>query len=157
MPELRKDPVVGRWVIISTGRRKRPMDFNVDRSVVIGREHCPFCAGHEEMTPPEVLAFRQNGAAPNGPGWDLRVVPNKFPALQVEGTLDREGEGIFDRMSGIGAHEVIIGKVRDAIRSTEEHEDWSSNDLLMGDVLRRHELQVWFLSEHVVDVPLVNA
>ena len=60
------------------------------------------------MTPPEVLAFRQQGGAANGPGWDLRVVPNKFPALQVEGTLDREGEGLFDRMNGIGAHEVII-------------------------------------------------
>jgi UDPglucose--hexose-1-phosphate uridylyltransferase len=60
------------------------------------------------MTPPEVLAFRQNGGAPNKPGWDLRVVPNKFPALQVEGNLDREGEGLFDRMNGIGAHEVII-------------------------------------------------
>ncbi len=55
-----------------------------------------------------MLAFRQNGGPPNGPGWDLRVVPNKFPALQVEGTLDREGEGLFDRMNGIGAHEVII-------------------------------------------------
>ena len=60
------------------------------------------------MTPPEVLAYRQNGSAPNAPGWDLRVVPNKFPALQVEGTLDREGDGMFDRMNGIGAHEVII-------------------------------------------------
>jgi UDPglucose--hexose-1-phosphate uridylyltransferase len=106
--ELRKDPVTGRWVIISTGRRKRPTDFHIDRSVVIGRDHCPFCAGNEAMTPPEVLAFRNHGGAANGPGWDVRVVPNKFPALQVEGTLDREGEGLFDRMSGIGAHEVII-------------------------------------------------
>jgi starvation-inducible DNA-binding protein len=76
-------------------------------------------------------------------------------------TIERAPDGaeevpvMIDRT--IRAHEVIIGKVRDAIRSTEEHEDWSSNDLLMGDVLRRHELQVWFLSEHVVDVPLVNA
>ena len=38
----------------------------------------------------------------------MRVVPNKFPALQVEGGLDREGDGMFDRMNGIGAHEVII-------------------------------------------------
>jgi len=60
------------------------------------------------MTPPEVLAYRQNGSAPNTPGWELRVVPNKFPALQVEGTLDREPDGMFDRMNGIGAHEVII-------------------------------------------------
>jgi UDPglucose--hexose-1-phosphate uridylyltransferase len=108
LPELRKDPVTGRWVIISTERLKRPSDFYVERAAVIGQEHCPFCAGHEEMTPPEVFAFRHNGYAPNTPGWDLRVVPNKFPALQVEGNLDREGEGLFDRMNGIGAHEVII-------------------------------------------------
>ena len=54
------------------------------------------------------------------------------------------------------AHETIIAKVREAIESTEEAKDWGTNDLLMGDVLRTHELQVWFLSEHVVDVPLVG-
>ena len=56
----------------------------------------------------------------------------------------------------LAAHEIVIGKVRDAIKTTEEAEDWGSNDLLMGDVLRRHELQVWFLAEHVVDVPLID-
>jgi UDPglucose--hexose-1-phosphate uridylyltransferase len=60
------------------------------------------------LTPPEILSYRQDGSAPNGPGWDLRVVPNKFPALQVEGMLDRVGDGMFDRMNGVGAHEVII-------------------------------------------------
>jgi UDPglucose--hexose-1-phosphate uridylyltransferase len=108
LPELRKDPITGRWVIISTDRQKRPNDFRVERSTVIGGEYCPFCAGREEMTPPEVLAFRAHGQSANGPHWDLRVVPNKFPALQVEGNLDREGEGMFDRMNGVGAHEVII-------------------------------------------------
>jgi UDPglucose--hexose-1-phosphate uridylyltransferase len=108
MPELRRDPVTGRWVIISTDRQKRPDDFQFERATVAGREHCPFCPGHEGLTPPEVLSYRQNGGVPNAPGWDLRVVPNKFPALQVEGMLDREGEGLFDRMNGIGAHEVII-------------------------------------------------
>jgi UDPglucose--hexose-1-phosphate uridylyltransferase len=108
MSELRKDPVTGRWVIVSTERRKRPTDFRFERSSSIGREYCPFCPGREELTPPEVLAYRHNGSAPNTPGWALRVVPNKFPALKVEGGLDREGEGMFDRMNGIGAHEVII-------------------------------------------------
>ncbi len=108
MPELRKDPITGRWVVVSTERQKRPNDFVLHRADVIGREFCPFCPGREAMTPPEVLAYRQNGTSPNTPGWDLRVVPNKFPALRVEGTLDRQGEGMFDRMSGIGAHEVII-------------------------------------------------
>ena len=121
MPELRKDPVTGRWVIISTDRRKRPNDFRVERAGDRRREYCPFCPGREEMTPPEVLAFRQNGGAPNGPGWDLRVVPNKFPALQVEGNLDREGEGLFDRMNGIGAHEVII--------ETPDHEQDAGDDV----------------------------
>ena len=95
-------------MIISTDRRKRPNDFRFERTATLGREQCPFCPGHESMTPHEVLAHRQDGSAPNAPGWELRVVPNKFPALQVEGTLDREGEGMFDRMNGIGAHEVII-------------------------------------------------
>jgi UDPglucose--hexose-1-phosphate uridylyltransferase len=107
MPDLRRDPVSGRWVIISTDRAKRPHDFQVTHVHPIGREHCPFCPGHEAMTPPEILAYR-NGSSPNAPGWDVRVVPNKYPALKVEGALDRQGDGLFDRMNGVGAHEVII-------------------------------------------------
>lgn len=106
MPELRKDPITGRWVIISTERSKRPSDFGK-----YVQEHkggfCPFCEGNEQHTPSEIVAFR-NGSEKNTPGWTLRVVPNKYPALQIEGELDREGEGIFDKMNGIGAHEVII-------------------------------------------------
>jgi UDPglucose--hexose-1-phosphate uridylyltransferase len=108
MPELRKDPIMGRWVIISTERARRPSDFPHARE---GRKRadCAFCGGHENETPPEVLAFRMNGGgAPNTPGWNVRVVPNKFPALRIEGELGRRGEGIFDMMNGIGAHEVII-------------------------------------------------
>jgi UDPglucose--hexose-1-phosphate uridylyltransferase len=108
VPELRRDAVTGRWVIISTDRQKRPNDFRFERAAILGREHCPFCPGRESLTPPEIFSVRQNGDGANGPGWDLRVVPNKFPALQVEGSLDRVGEGMFDRMNGIGAHEVII-------------------------------------------------
>jgi starvation-inducible DNA-binding protein len=55
----------------------------------------------------------------------------------------------------LDAHEIVLEKVRKAIGKTEKNEDWGSNDLLMSDVLRRHELQVWFVAEHVVDVPLV--
>src|ERR1700750_1465025 len=74
---------------------------------------CPFCPGNESKTPPEIQAYRPN---PNGgpgpqrdtPGWTVRVVPNKFPALGIEGNLNRQADGMFDRMNGIGAHEVII-------------------------------------------------
>lgn len=67
-----------------------------------------FCPGNEAKTPPEILAFRSPGSAPNSPGWSLRVVSNKFPALRIEGELEPSGEGLYDRMSGIGAHEVIV-------------------------------------------------
>jgi UDPglucose--hexose-1-phosphate uridylyltransferase len=72
-----------------------------------GGRFCPFCPQSETKTPPELLAYRTSGA-PNEPGWTLRVVPNKFPALRVEGDFDRQGDGLYDRMNGIGAHEVVI-------------------------------------------------
>ena len=107
MPELRKDPITGRWVIISTERAKRPTDFSVEPAEIRGG-FCPFCPGHEDKTPPEILAYRSDGSGPNSSGWWVRVVPNKFPALGIEGAVSRQGEGLFDKMSGIGAHEVII-------------------------------------------------
>ena len=107
MPELRKDPITGRWVIVATGRAKRPMDFSRETVKPTVNGFCPFCYGAEHRTPPEVLAFRSSGG-PNEPGWSLRVVPNKFPVLEIEGELNRQGDGMFDRMNGIGAHEVII-------------------------------------------------
>ena len=107
MPELRKDPVIGRWVIISTERGKRPSDFPSETRTK-STKLCPFCPNNESSTPPEVYSIRENGSHPNSSGWTLRVIPNKFPALRIEGDLNREGEGIFDKMNGIGAHEVII-------------------------------------------------
>ena len=106
MPELRKDPVTGRWVIIATDRARRPSDFT-RHTVVLKGGFCPFCPGHESKTPGEILAYR-NGSERDKPGWSVRVVPNKFPALGIEGGLDRRADGIYDRMNGIGAHEVII-------------------------------------------------
>jgi UDPglucose--hexose-1-phosphate uridylyltransferase len=108
LPELRKDPITGRWVIISTDRAKRPTDFVRESVEIKGKGFCPFCYGNEDKTPPEILVYGRNGKAPNTPGWSVRVVPNKFPALGIEGDIDRQGEGLFDRMNGIGAHEVIV-------------------------------------------------
>jgi UDPglucose--hexose-1-phosphate uridylyltransferase len=108
VPELRKDPVVGRWVIIARERARRPSDFTPEPSRLKGPSGCPFCPGSEDKTPPEVFAVRANGGPPNSPGWQVRVVPNKFPALQIEGGLDRRGEGLYDKMNGVGAHEVVI-------------------------------------------------
>jgi UDPglucose--hexose-1-phosphate uridylyltransferase len=55
-----------------------------------------------------VLVYGRDWGYPNTSGWKLRVVPNKYPALIIEGNLDKQGEGLYDRMNGIGAHEVII-------------------------------------------------
>jgi UDPglucose--hexose-1-phosphate uridylyltransferase len=105
MPEIRKDPVVGRWVVFSPERLHRPMDYTISPA---SSAEDPFQEGHESFTPPEVYAVRENGGGPNTPGWTVRVVPNRFPALRVEGNLDKEAVGFYDRMNGIGAHEVVI-------------------------------------------------
>jgi UDPglucose--hexose-1-phosphate uridylyltransferase len=107
MPELRRDPIIGRWVIIATERGKRPSDFSAPEPPKAGG-FCPFCYGNEDKTPPEVLAYRPSDTSPDTEGWRVRVVPNKFPALMVEGDLGRVGEGMYDMMSGIGAHEVVV-------------------------------------------------
>jgi UDPglucose--hexose-1-phosphate uridylyltransferase len=106
MPELRKDPITGRWVIIATDRAKRPSDFHFSAEEK-GANSCVFCAGHESETPPEVFAMRKIGLS-NTPGWGVRVIPNMYPALRIEGGISREGIGMCDMMNGVGAHEVII-------------------------------------------------
>jgi UDPglucose--hexose-1-phosphate uridylyltransferase len=99
--------VVGRWVIIATERSRRPTNF-APVSSSGAAQFCPFCAGQEDKTPQEVYAVRPPEAGEGPGGWEVRVVPNKFPALLIEGALERRGEGLYDLMSGVGAHEVFI-------------------------------------------------
>lgn len=111
MRELRFDPIRNRWVIVVPERARRPSDYLVndgwktEESNVVA---CPFCEGNEGKTPPEISAIRRPGTAPNTPGWRVRVVANKFPALRVEDDAIRYSVGMFDVVSGAGAHEVII-------------------------------------------------
>jgi UDPglucose--hexose-1-phosphate uridylyltransferase len=107
MPELRKDPIVDRWVIIAKNRAQRPQEIDSAQDVR-RREPCPFCAGNEAATPPEVLAFRDPGSAADSADWRVRVVPNKFPALELDGGLDSDGRGMYVSLQGFGAHEVIV-------------------------------------------------
>jgi len=108
MPELRKDPIVGRWVIIATQRAKRPSDFRPEKDTIVENESCPFCQGNEKLTPPEVDADRPTGTAKDTPGWLTRTVPNKYPALKNLSSLGKKSSGMFDTMKGVGQHEVII-------------------------------------------------
>ena len=109
MPELRKDPLIGRWVIIATERAKRPVDFlTASHEEEAGDQECPFCHGRERSTAGEIFAVRDNGSGANTPGWTVRVVPSIKPLLRIEGQLNRRAKGMYDVMDGIGAHEVIV-------------------------------------------------
>lgn len=127
MPELRRDPIIGRWVIIATERAKRPRDFAPAHEELPEGE-CPFCEGVESQTPPEIFAIRtlkgtstlkhvpfrvgtgNKNKSPNTPGWDVRVVPSIAPTLQIgDGlNLNRRGKGMYDLMDDVGAHEIVI-------------------------------------------------
>jgi UDPglucose--hexose-1-phosphate uridylyltransferase len=113
MSILRKDPVSGGWVIMAEDRSRRPPDFKPVHLAPLEPGHfCPFCEGNESATLSEILALRSQGTGANSPGWSLRVVPNKFAVMRIEGDLNRTGDGIYDLMNGVGAHEVVIESPR---------------------------------------------
>jgi UDPglucose--hexose-1-phosphate uridylyltransferase len=91
-------------VIIATTRAKRPSDFKVEHEVMKNGD-CPFCGGNEVETPDTILEYPHLDAKFK---WRLRIVPNKYPALSMDGELVRYAEGMYDAITGIGKHEVII-------------------------------------------------
>jgi UDPglucose--hexose-1-phosphate uridylyltransferase len=139
MPELRKDPISERWVIISTERGKRPSDFGGPKPALAGAEKCPFCEGKEDKTPGEIIAWRKPDSKKNTSGWLTRVIPNKFPALVSEGEINRIGIGIFDMMNGIGAHEVII--------ETPRHDE-----IIPDMSVEQIEKIIWAYRERILDL-----
>jgi UDPglucose--hexose-1-phosphate uridylyltransferase len=139
MSELRKDPIVGRWVVIAANRADRPGAFITSRPPPQNGV-CPFCAGSEALTPGELFACRDPGTQPDGPGWRVRVVPNKFPALQSlvvpalagsaeagagrqpakAGTTNATGtRSLYQSRPAIGAHEVVIESPRHLISTSD--------------------------------------
>lgn len=108
MPQLRKDPVLKQWVIISPERGKRPHDYPVPADVADDPAACPFCEGNESLTPGETMAFRKAGTVSNESGWWVRVIPDRDPILIPAGDAGREGIGMFDAMNSIGIHEVLV-------------------------------------------------
>ena len=107
MSQLRFDPLQERWVIIPSGRARQPSDFFVSREE-IRLAFSPFSEGNEGRTPPEVFALRPEGGEPNTPGWEVRVVPNKFPVLGIEGDTAIRVDGPHEWMDGVGVHEVVV-------------------------------------------------
>jgi len=105
MPEYRHDPLTGRMVIIAEERAARPHQFDITDKPY--KDVCPFCEGNESLTPSETASFRRADSAPNSPGWRVRVVPNKYPAV------------VSGNPKGDGLHEVIIDTPRHVLSISE--------------------------------------
>ena len=136
MTEFRRDPITDEWVIVHTSDPWGPERYDKEKQYLRQAGNCQFCPGRERFTPPEVDASRDNGQAPNGPGWKVRVVPNKFPALRIEGNIDAQQQGIYELSNGIGAHEVVI--------ETPEHNHNMAefSDEEMNEVIRKYQSRV---------------
>lgn len=108
MSELRHDPVTGISTIIEPERAGRPRDFLRTPDEVQPASTCPFCAGHESMTPPSRLEL----ALPGAREWSVRVFENKYPALvapaDMEFAGDIEAPWPYSGAGGFGVHEVIV-------------------------------------------------
>lgn len=107
MSEIRKDPIVERWVVIAPDRARRPMQMS-DTADLIGTSFDPFAEGNEASTPPETFAIRSADSAANGPGWRVRVIPNKYPAVVDADEVQVHTQGLYQSRTGFGVHEVII-------------------------------------------------
>jgi len=128
-PELRRDPITGRWVIIAPERSRRPMALEgaePQRRVGTEARVCPFCVGRECDTPNEVFAIREPGTAADSPGWQLRVVPNMYPAVRDAEPIAVANADLFQSRPAAGRHEVVI-----------ESPDHVANPALLPDSLFR--------------------
>lgn len=108
MSEFRLDRLSSEYILIAPERLHRP-DLHTTSTQPQEQKLCPFCEGHEHLTPPEVFALRTNSA--NSTGWSTRVVPNLYKAVSVEETSKSERAGMSASISGVGAHEVLIESV----------------------------------------------
>jgi UDPglucose--hexose-1-phosphate uridylyltransferase len=119
MSELRRDPITGRAVIIAPERLTGTRLWRPAAPPPSNGDLCPFCEGQEHIAGREILAWRSSGQSYNGPGWRVRVVPNRLPALRVESSYTESSAGLFQLLGGLGAHEVII-------ESPRHDADWST-------------------------------
>jgi len=106
--ELRQDPLTGRWSIIAESRGAKPSRYAGRSAARKAISECPFCPGRESLTPPEVAALRPPGSAPDGPGWRIRVIPNRYPAVRGVRAAGEATRGPGRRLPAIGRHEIVI-------------------------------------------------
>jgi UDPglucose--hexose-1-phosphate uridylyltransferase len=110
--ELRSDPLSEDWVIIATGRAKRPETFKKERrkKFIAPKSTCPFCNLSTKEKPILVFArgkkIKEKNKIP--PNWTTLVLPNKYPALIPSDALNERREGPYKIMDGVGHHEVVV-------------------------------------------------
>ncbi len=133
MSELRRDPLLRRWVIIAPERRPDLIARRLGRSSLVHEIPCPFCPGNEYLNPEEIYVERVERTEQNAHGWAVRITPDRKPLLRIEGTLERRGVGLFDLMSATGAHELVT--------DTPDHDaHWADFDLAQMERLLRSYL-----------------
>ena len=128
MSDLRKDPTRGQWVLVRPSGAAPP-----------ARPECPFCPGNEGLTPKEIASYRKDGSPGNGPGWSVRVIPEADPYFRIELPLDREGVGLYDKITPRGASELII--------ESPDHDETPG-----GMPLAQWEQVLWMYGERIRDL-----
>ncbi len=144
MPEFRQNPITGRWVIVASERAKRPGDFKPEPAQPEKPgEPDPFAEGAEQLTSGELFAFRRKGTKKDGPGWYVRVVPNRFPILTPDEPFnERKEDGpLFRKQSGFGRHEVVISVWHNTpiVLMNEKQSDMVVQALMQRHYTHRHD------------------
>src|SRR5512145_71278 len=132
MNQLRRDPITGVWtIIVQDGKDVSELKPDPAHQIVRKQpeETCLYCQGRENETPSEIFAIRHGGSGRNETGWKVRVVPEKFPVLQIHGEINNRAVGIYDMHDGIGAHEVVV-ECPEHNRSLSELSDGEMTEVL---------------------------
>ena len=130
MSEIRRDSITGKWILIAPTQGKSAQDFRIERPYEKTPPDCPLCPGNERLTGPEITSLRPKGSHLDDSKWQVRVVPDRFPVLKIEHSLQKRGKGMYDTISGFGAHEIVIDNP-DHQKTLKEMSDEDVSQLLL--------------------------
>lgn len=145
MPDLRKDPITHRWVVIAANRAGRPNEFRAPATRLVSQD-CPFCIGQEHHTPAPVAVYPSDASGHTDGGWQVRVVPNLYPAVDESGPFLTEKTGLFESGRGVGVHEIVIESSRHSVNMS----DLSPTETALVFQAYRDRMQSFRHLEHIV-------
>lgn len=152
MSELRRDLITGRWIVVASAKGKSAEQFRSEIPYEKTPPDCPFCEGNESLTPREIMAIRQDKTRPNEPGWKIRVIPNQHPVLKIENPLLKHSSGLYDYISGFGAHEIVI----DSPSHHRTGKDFSDEELHQIVVVLQSRLEDLYRDHRLKSVTIVK-